>query len=207
MLLPVDEIGRGGDADGVGLAVVLGVGEDVALVGWGAVRGFDETWVFDAAGPLARLLGVVGGEEDGLGEAGEVEAVGAGGKAEARGVAADLHGAGVVFRAIEDEDLSVANDRGGVEGVECFPVDGLVGDGIGEGGGGQGRENGSGEGTGEGAERWQLCLRFADAGNEEREGDDAGDATCWLMHMLPLPSPTHLAQNLQKIAVRSGSQP
>ncbi len=146
LLPPVKEIGRGSDADGVGLAVVLGVGEDV-----GAVRGFNKTWIFDAAGPLAGFLGVVRGEEDGFGKAGEVEAVGGGGEAEAGGVAADLHGAGVIFGAIEDEDFAVANNGGGVEGVEGFPVDGLVGDGVGEGGGGLRREDRGGERSGEGA--------------------------------------------------------
>ncbi len=172
MLLPVEEIGRGGDADGVGLVVVLGVGEDV-----GAVGGFDEAWVFDAAGPLAGFLGVVGGEEDGLGEAGEVEAVGGGGEAEARGVAADLHGAGVVFGAVEDEDLVVANNGGGVEGVESLPLHGLVGDGVCEGGGGEWGDDGGGERASEGADR--LGARCgAEAESQRSETRREGSKHC-----------------------------
>jgi hypothetical protein len=67
---PVLEVGRGGDADGVRDAVPLGVGEDVAVVGIG-VCAFDDAGIFYAAGPLAGLLGVGGGVEDGVGEAGE----------------------------------------------------------------------------------------------------------------------------------------
>jgi hypothetical protein len=62
----------------------------------------------------------------------EDDAVGAGCEAETRGVKADLHLASVVFGAVEDEDFVVANDGGGVEGVEGFPVDGGFGDGVGE---------------------------------------------------------------------------
>ena len=78
MFLPVDEVWRARYANGVGLAVVLGVGQDVR-----AIRCFDEARIFDAAGPLAGLLGVVGGEEDGFGKAGEMEAICGGGEAEA----------------------------------------------------------------------------------------------------------------------------
>ncbi len=80
-----------------------------------------------------------------------MDAVGAGCEAEARGVVADLHLAGVVFGAVEDEDLAVANDGGRVEGVEGLPADGSFGDGVVEEGGFVGRDDGSVEGAGEGA--------------------------------------------------------
>ncbi len=147
MLRPVDEIGRGGDADGVGDVVVLGVGEGV-----GPVIPFDDARIFDATWPLARLLGVRGGEEGRIGAAGEGRAVGAGGKAEAGGVAADLHGAGVVFGAVEDSDPAVADDRGWVEGVQRLPVHGRVRDGIGKSGELVGLDDRGLDGPGEGAE-------------------------------------------------------
>ena len=59
---PMDEVFGGGDADGVGDAVPLGVGEDVA-----SIRALDDARVFDSTGPLAGLLGVGRGIEDGLG--------------------------------------------------------------------------------------------------------------------------------------------
>ena len=71
VLGPVEEVFGGGDADGVGYAVPLGVGEDV-----GAVGRLDDAGVFDSAGPLAGLLSVGGGVEDGFGQAGEGGAVG-----------------------------------------------------------------------------------------------------------------------------------
>ena len=75
----------------------------------------------------------------------------AGGEAEAGGVFADLHLAGVVFGAVEDVDLVVADDGGGVEGVERLPVDGGFGDGVGEEGGFVGGDDGGVGGAGEGA--------------------------------------------------------
>jgi hypothetical protein len=82
--------------------------------------------------PFAGLLGVRGGVEDRLGETGEVDAVRGLSQAEAGGVAANGHGAGVVFRAIEDFDLAVAYDGGGVEGVQGLPVDGGGAEGVGK---------------------------------------------------------------------------
>lgn len=66
---------------------------------------------------------------------------------------ADLHGAGVVLRTVEYEDFVIADDGGGVEGMESFPVDGGMGDGVFEGAGVTGGDDGSGGGAGEG---WEL---------------------------------------------------
>ena len=72
---------------------------------------------------------------------------------------ADLHGAGVVFGAIEDVDLAVADDGGGVEGVEGLPVDGGFADGVVEEGGLVGGDDGGVGGAGEGADLpvWFGC--------------------------------------------------
>ena len=84
---------------------------------------------------------------------------------------ADLHLAGVVFGAVEDEDLAVANDCSGVEGVKGFPMDGSFGDGVVEEGGFVGRDDGSVEGAGEGADlpRSGLGLR-EQCGGEKKKG-------------------------------------
>ena len=97
------------------------------------------------------------GEEDGFGPLGEVEAVGAFGEAETRGVEADAHFAGVVFSAVENDHLAGADDGGGIEGVERFPLDGLVEDGVEEGGRGDGADDGLGvRWAGEGGGRCGL---------------------------------------------------
>src|SRR6185503_10554323 len=139
--------------------VPLGVGEDV-----GVVWSFDDAGIFDTAGPFAGLLGVFGGIEDGFGLAGEVDAVGAGGQAEAGGVLADLHFAGVVFCSVEDVDFAVADDGGGVEGVERLPVDGGFADGVVEEGGFVGGDDRRADGAGEGAD---LPVWFGRGGEEE----------------------------------------
>ena len=84
---------------------------------------------------------------------------------------ADLHLAGVVFGAIEDDDLAVADDGGGIEGVEGLPVDGGFGDGVVEEGGFVGSDDGSVEGAGEGADlpRSGLGLR-EQCGGEKKKG-------------------------------------
>lgn len=118
MFGPVNEVGRGGDTNGVGVAVPLGVREDV-----GAIRGLDEAGVFHPPGPLAGLLGIVRAKEDTFRQECEMETIGGGGEAKAGGVHADLHGGGVIFRTIEDVQSAVAHNRCRIEGVEGLPGD------------------------------------------------------------------------------------
>ena len=118
---PVLQVARGGDADRVGLAVPLRVGEHI-----GAVFELDDARIFNAAGPLARFLVVFSGIKDGSARAREMDAIDALRHAEARGVHADLHGAGVVFRAIEHVDLAVADNGCGIEGMERLPLRGSL---------------------------------------------------------------------------------
>ena len=83
---------------------------------------------------------------------------------------ADLHGAGVVLGAVEDVDLALADDGGGVEGVERLPVNWGMGDWIGKGGEFVGGDYGGGDRPAEGAERrWLLCP--VGEGGSEREED------------------------------------
>ena len=71
MLGPVNKIARGGNADGVGLAVPLGIGEDI-----GATLALDKARIFNTPWPFAILLGVLGRVEDWCIAAGEVNAIG-----------------------------------------------------------------------------------------------------------------------------------
>ncbi len=114
----------------------------------GAVWSLDQARIFDSSGPLAGVLGVLGREEYRRRETVEVKAVGAGSEAKARGVHPDLHGAGIVFGTVENEDFSVADDGGGIEGVEGLPVGRLGKKRIGEGRSCVGKDDGSGNWAG-----------------------------------------------------------
>ncbi len=115
----MDQIARGSDTHRVGFAIPLRVRQNV-----GSVFALDDARIFNAAGPLARLLLVLGGIKHRLVAAREVNAVVALSQPKARGVAANLHGAGIVLRAIKNEDLAVAHNGRGIEGMQRFPVNG-----------------------------------------------------------------------------------
>ena len=88
----------------------------------GAVLFLNDARVFNTAFPLAIFLRIVGGEKYGSGPAREVDAVTAFRESQAGCVHADLHAAGVVFRAIENDHFAVAHNRCGIEGVQRLPV-------------------------------------------------------------------------------------